>query len=254
MHTSRLRFALALFLPCVSAGSSHVSVDKFCSDASIAGLRWDGITHLTQAFAPLGVDAAGTVAPQDATAWAQWSAPLVAAAHGNGTKILLPLHIVDKPTAAQIFATPFNTTLLTSAARAAATLAVAAGYDGIQLDIEGLKKTSAAGFEFFARAVKSALCAQGGGSSSYTLSATVYMPKLVVGDFGTYNITRLTTDTTLCDFVFLYVPICAALPRSRRYWLFVCVFCVCALATSIDFVTRRPHPPPHTHTHTKHGL
>ena len=191
--------------PASARRGSHVAVDKFCTAAQIGGLRWDGITHLSQAMAPLIVDGAGAVAPADAAAWAQWSAALVGAAHGNGSKIVLPLHIISKPVAATLFASPVNASLLATAAGAAAALAVGAGYDGVQLDIEGLQQPSAAGFEAFLVAMRRALVTAAAAAAvpTLSLSSTLYMPKLVQSDFGTYNLTRMTMAGGLCDFVFL---------------------------------------------------
>ena len=88
-----------------------------------------------QAINGLEVDAAGGVAPLDPATWPR--ADLVAAAHGNGSKIHVPLHVVSKPVAAQLFAT-VNDTLFASIAARAATFVRDAGYDGLSLDIEGL--------------------------------------------------------------------------------------------------------------------
>ena len=204
-------FALLALLACSGAAAarreSHVAVDKFCIEATgqLTSLRWDAITSLSQAVAPISVDATGAVAPADAALWAQWSAPLVAAAHGNGSTVVLPLHIVSKPVAAALFASPVNDTLLAAAAAAAAALANSNGYDGVQLDIEGLQVASAAGYEAFVGAMKralDALSARAGRLTALTLSVTVYAPKLVLSDFATYDVRRLT-DGTLCDFVFL---------------------------------------------------
>ena len=64
----------------------------------------------------------------------------------------------------------------------AAAAVIAAKYDGLQLDIEGLQVESKEGFELFVAACASAL------QNRASLSVTVYGPKLVVSDFSTYNV------------------------------------------------------------------
>ena len=69
-----------------------------------------------------------------------------------------------------------------AAASNAAAAVIAAKYDGLQLDIEGLQVESKEGFELFVAACASAL------QNRASLSVTVYGPKLVVSDFSTYNV------------------------------------------------------------------
>ena len=139
-----------------------------------------------QAINGLEVDAAGGVAPLDPAAWPR--ADLVAAAHGNGSKIHVPLHVVSKPVAAQLFAS-VNDTLFASIAARAATLVRDAGYDGLSLDIEGLKPESKAGYEAFVAACIAAL-------RPLIAVPTVYALKLYhEKDFGAYNISHLAALT-----------------------------------------------------------
>jgi spore germination protein YaaH len=174
---------------------NHAEVSKFTTAAELASLRWDAITTLGQAISGLQVDALGNVQPADPATWPM--ADLVAAAHGNGSKIMAPAHIVSKDAAAQLFRTSFNETALRAAASALAGYVVAAGYDNMQLDIEGLKPESKAGYEAFVGACADALRAA---SRPVQLSVTVYAPKLVTQDYGAYDLAKLTA---LADYVFV---------------------------------------------------
>ena len=199
-----LRLAVALH-SAAATGQSRVAVSKFTTAAQIANLRWDAITHLDQAISPLSVDVNGAVTPEDPVAWPHMAA-LVDAAHGNNSLAVLPMHIVSKPVAAQLFASPVNTKLLSLIASSAAKQTLDNEYDGLQMDIEGLQSSSKNGYEAFISLTKAALRAEeklrGRAHGSIALSVTLYMPKLTQSppDLGTYNITRLTE---LCDFVFL---------------------------------------------------
>ena len=84
--------------------------------------------------------------------------------------------------------------MLALTTRNVAAMVVGADYEGVQLDIEGLHPESKPGYEMFVGLVKAALydaeeCRGGRGRGDLALSVTVYMPKLVVADWSTYNIT-----------------------------------------------------------------
>ena len=136
---------------------------------------------------------------------------MIAAAHGNRTRITATVHPASKPGAAAFLALP-PTTISATAAKAVG-MAMAAGYDGVQLDWEGLQIGSEAGFERFVAACAAALATRRqphpallqNSTTTWsaprpTLSVTVYAPKLVYKDFGPYN---LRTLSRLADQVFV---------------------------------------------------
>ena len=152
------------------------------------------------------VSPTGSVAPEDASTWPM--ASMIAAAHGNRTRITATIHPASKPGAAAFLALPPATISATAAKAVGA--AVDAGYDGVQLDWEGLQIGSEAGFERFVAACAAALKASRRQNSTTTvapwsaprptLSVTVYAPKLVYKDFGPYN---LRTLSSLADRIFV---------------------------------------------------
>jgi len=139
---------------------------------------------------------------------------MIAAAHGNRTRITATVHPASKPGAAAFLALP-PTTISATAAKAVG-MAMAAGYDGVQLDWEGLQIGSEAGFERFVAGCAAALKRrrrrrhfmglQNSSTTSTlptarpTLSVTVYAPKLVYKDFGPYNLRALSE---LADQIFV---------------------------------------------------
>jgi len=177
---------------------SHVCIDKFETTVGASSLRWDAITDLGQAINGLQVSATGHVAPVDASTWpmADW----VTAAHGNHTRITVSVHAVSKMAAASFLALP--DVVLASAAESAALQVVRGGYDGMQLDWEGLRQDSRVGFESFVRHCAGALkrASAGLAGPAATLSVTLYAPKLVVSDASTYNVSTLSR---LADFIFV---------------------------------------------------
>jgi hypothetical protein len=181
-----------------AARRSHVCVDKFQQPDDWAQFRWESVTDLGQAINTLQVSASGSVIPEDAAAWPMRS--LVAAAHGNSTRIAATIHPVSKPAAAAFLASPQST--LAATAAAAAQLVVAAGYDGVQLDWEGLRPQSKAGLERFVGLCRAALAraAAAAGKPAPHLAVTVYGPKLVALDATTYNVSALSR---LADSIFI---------------------------------------------------
>ena len=177
---------------------SHFCVDKFQTAEDWANFRWDAVTDLGQATNTLQVSASGAVRPEDAAAWPMRD--LIAAAHGNSTRITATLHPASKADAAAFLSQPSPT--LSATAATAAQLVVAAGYDGMQLDWEGLQPQSKRGLESFVGLCRAALrrAATAAGRAAPHLSVTVYMPKLVSRDATTYNVSELSR---LADSVFV---------------------------------------------------
>ena len=124
------------------------------------------------------VSSDGKVAPADPPSWPL--AEMLDMAHGHNKTITASLHIESKPAAATFLQGP-RAAIQTAATNAAAAV-IAAKYDGLQLDIEGLQVESKEGFELFVSSCASAF------HNRASLSVTVYGPKLVVGDFATYNV------------------------------------------------------------------
>ena len=60
---------------------------------------------------------------------------MIDAAHGNNTRITATIHPASKPDAAAFLA--LDPAVLTRAAQTAVSMAMRAGYDGVQLDWEG---------------------------------------------------------------------------------------------------------------------
>ena len=142
------------YVLCASARPElHVAVTKFSTPSELANLRWGAISHLHQAINPLIVSQTGEVAPSQPSTWPQPS--LVEAAHDNGAAILVPLHLSTK-SAAEIFF-EHGASTIDAAARQAVAKVRNGGYDGLSIDIEGLKPESKQGFEAFVTACASAL-------------------------------------------------------------------------------------------------
>lgn len=186
---------------------THAAYDKFAQmDGTLSTLRWDAITTLDQAVSRLQVSADGVVQPEfplsNCTDNCWPMAGLVDAAHGNDTLIVVAVHVVSKDAAAELFASPVNTSALQSAAAALAAFALAAGYDGMQLDIEGLQTASKDGYEAFVAACAAALRAAAGPVPvPPRLSVTLYAPKLITpSTAGAYDIARLAE---LADLVYI---------------------------------------------------
>lgn len=199
------------------ARRSHVCVSKFETPGGASSVRWDAITDLGQAINGLQVSATGAVAPADASTWpvADW----VDAAHGNHTRITVSVHPASKVAAASFLALP--DVLIASAAESAALQVVRGGYDGMQLDWEGLGQQSRPGFESFVRHCAAALRASVSHSGlAPTLSVTLYAPKLVVSDASTYNISTLSR---LADYIFVMGCECLP-PMCRVLFLLASVF------------------------------
>ena len=173
---------------------SHVCVSKFESTLNWETSRWDAITDLGQAINTLVVTATGAVAPQSASTWPMQY--MLDAAHGNKTRITATIHPASKAAAAMFLDLP--TATIQATAHDAVSLAVAAGYDGVQLDWEGLQSASAKGLLIFLSACKDAITATT--SPHTTLSITVYAPKLVFNDYGPYN---MTAFQAIADFIFI---------------------------------------------------
>ena len=156
-------------------------------------LRWDAITHLHQAINPLIVSAAGAVAPSTPASWPE--PLLIEAAHGNQSDILVPVHMSSKDAAELFFAK--SRAEVQAGARSAVAAARSAGYDGISVDIEGLKPGSKDGFETFVAACADALAA----TPPLQLVVTLYITKLYhPSQPSAYNLTKLAV---LADQVFL---------------------------------------------------
>lgn len=115
---------------------NFMAMNKFTTAEEIANLRWDSLTHLGQANNTLVLDAKGNVAPMDPAAWP--GKALIAAAHGNDSLIYVGLHPTSKPDMVSLFAS--SAADITAAGKAAATAAMEGGYDGLQIDIEGLQQ------------------------------------------------------------------------------------------------------------------
>ena len=166
--------------------SAHVAVTSFSTPSELAGLHWNTITHLHQAINPLVVSAAGEVAPLTASSWPEVS--LVSAAHGNLSRILVPIHMESKQAADTFLAK--STSEIENSARRAAAAALAAGYDGISIDIEGLKPPSKDGLETFVTACATAL--RTAVVPPRMLVVTLYIAKLYQPHVpSAYNLTKL---------------------------------------------------------------
>jgi len=172
---------------------SHACLSQFMTEADSASLRWDAITDLGQTINPLYISASGAVEAANPPSWPQqdW----ILAAHGNHTRITVSLHPVSKAAAASFLAQPDH--VLVAAAHSAADMAVRAGYDGLQLDWEGLKPASRPGFERLVSLCATALRQL---NKDVTLSVTLYSPKLVAMDATVYNVSTLSR---LAEFVFV---------------------------------------------------
>lgn len=213
---------------------SCVAITRFATPAEIKTLHWPAITDLGQAINKLVCDASGNVKPDDVVTWPMKH--LVDAAHGNGTRIYTALSFDSKQSAASFFQRNVPSEL-DAVASAALDLVVSAGYDGLQLDIEGLKPQSQKGFEGLVSAFQRAVLALPAGAPSgrrdapsssdqaastaavvgrtppsfgqaagqaggaFSLSLTVYGPKLVApSPLTAYNVTFLAP---LVDHIFI---------------------------------------------------
>jgi hypothetical protein len=189
---------LAIQLAVLSSSSqvSHrtmASISKFETEEDLTNFRWDAVSDVVQATNALIVKKDGTVGPADPSTWPLKE--IMDRAHGNNTRITVALHIESKPAAASFFSGP--SAAIVQAAGSAASAAIAAGYDGLQLDIEGLQLAAKPGLEQFVGTCATALKKH---KANAALSVTVYGPKLVLNDFTTYNISRLAE---LTDFIFI---------------------------------------------------
>lgn len=91
--------------------------------------------------------------------------------------MIATIHPASKSDAAAFLSLPVAT--INSTARAAVQMALDGGYDGVQIDFEGLQPPSGPGFLSFIAACAVAVANKKGG-----LSVTVYAPKLLFKDFG----------------------------------------------------------------------
>lgn len=177
---------------------ADVAITEFSTPQQIAQLRWDAITDLHQCINGIIVSGGGKVTAANPDTWPMKS--LITAAHGNSSNILVPVHMTNKPAAAAFLSSPVNSKLLSSAAEMVVSLAIEAGYDGISIDIEGLKPESKAGLEAFVKACAAELR---GKSPNKKLLVTIYAPKLLKANSiltSAYNISRLSK---IADFVFI---------------------------------------------------
>ena len=103
---STLLLALAAATPALAPAPkrSQFCVDKFQTAEDWANFRWDAVTDLGQATNTLQVSASGAVRPEDAAAWPMRD--LIAAAHGNSTRITATLHPASKADAAAFLSQP----------------------------------------------------------------------------------------------------------------------------------------------------
>ena len=192
--------ALLLALYCstvLSERRSDVAVSKFTSQADLDQLRWEAITDLHQSINGIVVSRNGRVTVADSNTWPMKS--IVDAAHGNSSNVLVPLHISSKADAAAFLSSPVNRQHLAATAEQAVSFATTAGYDGLVLDIEGLKSASKPGYEAFVEACASALHAK---DPTKKLLVTVYAPQLLNNaiQWSAYNISLLSETA---DFVFI---------------------------------------------------
>lgn len=176
---------------------SHAAISKFSTPDDLAHMRWDGVTSVTQAINGLMVSDVGHVSVADPATWPM--AGLVAAAHGNGSKIFVPLHSPSKEEMTRLLASPVDHSMLTKVASQATSLAVSAGYDGIMVDLEGLKPPSELGLETLVGALRDSLHQQ---SPQARLMVTVYAAKLLgkARNMLPYNVSRLAQ---LSDSIFI---------------------------------------------------
>ena len=178
----------------------HACVSKFETETGLRTMRWDAITDLGQAINTITIDGSGAVAVQDAGAsyghetWPMQS--LIDAAHGNRTRITCTIHPKSKPDAARFLA--LAPSAIRRAVAKAVGMGIGAGYDGVQLDWEGLGVQSSGGFLSFLEASSEEVKSIGDGKA--TLSVTVYAPKLVFDDFGPYNMSAMAkvSNDALC--------------------------------------------------------
>ena len=178
---------------------SYMCLSKFTTESDLSAVRWDAITDLVQSLNTIQFSASGAIAAADPAAWPQLD--ILRWAHGNATRVTATLHPATKQEAAVFLAKP--AALRQATATAVARMVVKAGYDGLQIDVEGLRTQSKAGLESFVGQCAAALskaAAVAGRATAPTLSVTVYAPKLVAKDFSVYDVARLGQ---LANFVFI---------------------------------------------------
>jgi len=132
---------------------SFIAVTSFTTPAQIAAFPWTAVTDVGQAINRLSVSASGKVKAEDSSTWPD-PKQVLSTAHNHGKKVYVGLHIESKQVAATLLNTP-SKSLINSIAKEAIAVAVTGGYDGIQLDIEGLKPSSKTGFEMLVAAFSS---------------------------------------------------------------------------------------------------
>ncbi len=173
-----------------AAATSHVCVSSFSTPAELAALHFPAITDLVQSIAPVVVTPDGAAAPGGDSPKAWPLAALRDAAHGHGTRMWAGLRASPDP--ATFLAG--GAAHVDAAAQRAVQLVVAAGYDGLQVDLEGLRPSSQAAFERFLASLQ-----RYAGPHRLRLSATIYALKLLgrqARQPSAYNLTRMAQLTT----------------------------------------------------------
>ena len=170
-----------------SGGRTHVCVSSYTTGAELEALPWAAVTDLVQSVAPLSIGAGGNVSA--AAGWPMGN--LVATAHAKSARIWVGVKTPSKDASAAFLRLP--RVALGAAAEALVKLVAAAGYDGFQVDIEGLKPESKEGLEFFLAAAAEAAEAHGVRMSS-TLYALVVLQRRRHPDApSAYNASRLAS-------------------------------------------------------------
>ena len=168
-----------------AAATSHVCVSSFSTSAELAALHFPAITDLVQSIASIIVSPNGAAEPGGDSPEAWPLAALRDAAQGNGTRIWAGLRASPDP--ATFLAG--GTAHVDAAAQRAVQLVAAAGYDGLQIDLEGLRPSSRAAYEGFLASLQ-----RYAAPHNLRLSATVYALKLLgrqAHQSSAYNITRM---------------------------------------------------------------
>ena len=179
---------------------SHICESAFQTDADWKAIRWEAVTELGQASNAVQVDAHGVVTVGSAASWPEQK--VIDWAHGNNTRVTATCHPASKPDA-WAFLSSASPAQLTATAKEVVAKVVSAGYDGLQLDWEGLKPQHKTGFIMFVAACSVAMKpAKTCSGQRPSLAVTVYAPKLVHPSAipDAYNITVLEK---LCDTVFI---------------------------------------------------
>lgn len=203
-----LRYLLLLIIlilsdtPVTSTHRTDVAVSKFTTQTQINNLRWSAITDLHQSINPLLISSTGVITPLSPNTWPMKS--LINLAHGKGANIIVSVHMASK-SAATNFLSPLNKNLISETAKKLVQTAVDSGFNGISIDIEGLKYQSKVGYELFIYAISNEIRTSDKVNNNFKLLSTIYGMKLLKDSSiinSAYNISKLTR-LGYCDYVFI---------------------------------------------------